>query len=64
MTAALEETLVEAALEATEQNQVRAAQLLGISRNTLRERMKRMSPQAGTAQEAMASAGTELVGKN
>jgi DNA-binding NtrC family response regulator len=63
MTAALEETLVEAALDATEQNQVRAAQLLGISRNTLRERMKRMSPQAGTAQETGANAGMELVGK-
>jgi DNA-binding NtrC family response regulator len=43
MTAALEETLVEAALSATEHNQVRAANLLGISRNTLRERMKRLS---------------------
>ncbi|MEW5702493.1 MAG: sigma-54 dependent transcriptional regulator [Candidatus Zixiibacteriota bacterium] len=41
MTAALEEVLVETALKATDQNQVRAAQLLGISRNTLRERMKR-----------------------
>lgn len=41
LTDALEQSLVEAALEATEQNQVRAAQLLGISRNTLRERMRR-----------------------
>lgn len=63
MTAALEETLVEAALDATEQNQVRAAQLLGISRNTLRERMKRMSPQAGTAHEPMAHPSTELAGR-
>ena len=56
--------LFEAALDATEQNQVRAAQLLGISRNTLRERMKRMSPQAGTAQEPMAHPGVELAGKH
>lgn len=60
MTAALEETLVEAALNATDQNQVRAAQLLGISRNTLRERMKRMSPQAGAGAEAVAQANTEM----
>ena len=38
---ALDQTLIEAALTATGNNQVRAAQLLGISRNTLRERMKR-----------------------
>ncbi|HEX9750664.1 MAG TPA: sigma-54 dependent transcriptional regulator [candidate division Zixibacteria bacterium] len=43
LTAALDEALVEAALEATQNNQVRAAQLLGISRNTLRERMRRFS---------------------
>lgn len=43
MTSALDETLVEAALESTHHNQVRAAQLLGISRNTLRERMRRFS---------------------
>lgn len=41
LTDALEQSLVEAALEATDNNQVRAAQLLGISRNTLRERMRR-----------------------
>ncbi|MBI3872553.1 MAG: sigma-54-dependent Fis family transcriptional regulator [candidate division Zixibacteria bacterium] len=40
-TSVLEEVLVDAALEATDKNQVRAAQLLGISRNTLRERMRR-----------------------
>jgi len=41
LTDALEQTLVETALKATGNNQVRAAQLLGISRNTLRERVKR-----------------------
>ncbi|HWO57357.1 MAG TPA: sigma-54 dependent transcriptional regulator [bacterium] len=59
ITAALEETLVEAALAATEQNQVRAAQLLGISRNTLRERMKRMAPQAGAEAVTAGRAQTE-----
>lgn len=43
LTAALDEALVEAALEVTHQNQVRAAQMLGISRNTLRERIRRFS---------------------
>lgn len=41
LTDALEQALVEAALAATDNNQVRAAQLLGISRNTLRDRMRR-----------------------
>ena len=41
LTDAMEQALVEAALSATENNQVRAAQLLGISRNTLRDRMRR-----------------------
>ena len=41
LTDALEQTLVETALKATGNNQVRAAQLLGISRNTLRERVRR-----------------------
>jgi two-component system nitrogen regulation response regulator GlnG len=41
LTAALEQTLVETALKATGNNQVRAAQLLGISRNTLRDRVRR-----------------------
>lgn len=40
-TDALEQTLIEAALAETGNNQVQAAQLLGISRNTLRERVKR-----------------------
>lgn len=41
LTDALEQTLVETALKATGNNQVRAAQILGISRNTLRERVRR-----------------------
>jgi len=41
LTDALEQILVECAMAATGQNQVRSAQLLGISRNTLRERLKR-----------------------
>ncbi|MEW5874796.1 MAG: sigma-54 dependent transcriptional regulator [Candidatus Zixiibacteriota bacterium] len=41
LTDALEQILVECAMSATGQNQVRSAQLLGISRNTLRERLKR-----------------------
>jgi two-component system nitrogen regulation response regulator GlnG len=41
LTDAFEQTLIQAALNATDNNQVQAAQLLGISRNTLRERMKR-----------------------
>jgi DNA-binding NtrC family response regulator len=41
LTDALEQTLVETALKATGNNQVRAAQLLGISRNTLRDRVRR-----------------------
>ena len=53
MTAALEETLVGAALKATDQNQVRAAQLLGISRNTLRERMRRSLEAAGIPAERL-----------
>ena len=41
LTDALDQTLIQAALDETGNNQVRAAQLLGISRNTLRERIKR-----------------------
>jgi len=41
LTDALEQILVECAMAATGQNQVRSAHLLGISRNTLRERLKR-----------------------
>ncbi len=39
--AALERSMINAALRATANNQVQAAQVLGISRNTLRDRMKR-----------------------
>jgi DNA-binding NtrC family response regulator len=39
--AALERSMINAALRATSNNQVQAAQTLGISRNTLRDRMKR-----------------------
>ena len=53
---ALEEVLVDAALRATDQNQVRAAQLLGISRNTLRERMRRNRPEANSAGRSMTAA--------
>lgn len=45
LTDALEHILVECAMSATGQNQVRSAQLLGISRNTLRERLKRFDLQ-------------------
>ncbi len=41
LTDALEQVLVETALECTGNNQVRSAQLLGISRNTLRDRLKK-----------------------
>lgn len=37
----LEKAMVLAALKATHHNQVQAAKLLGISRNTLRDRMKK-----------------------
>lgn len=37
----LEKAMVLSALKATHYNQVRAARLLGVSRNTLRDRMKK-----------------------
>jgi DNA-binding protein Fis len=37
----LEKTMISEVLKHVNHNQVRASQLLGISRNTLRERMKR-----------------------
>jgi DNA-binding protein Fis len=39
--ATIERLTIEKALELTRHNQVRAAQLLGISRNVLRDRMQR-----------------------
>lgn len=39
--AALERSLISSALNATDNNQVQAAQVLGVSRNTLRDRMKK-----------------------
>ena len=39
--AATERLLITKALERTRQNQVQAARLLGVSRNVLRDRMKR-----------------------
>jgi DNA-binding NtrC family response regulator len=41
MIAALERALISSALHATENNQVQSAQVLGVSRNTLRDRMKK-----------------------
>ena len=41
VSAVAEQLLVSKALELTRHNQVQAARLLGISRNVLRERMKR-----------------------
>jgi len=41
----VEETLIRKALEACDNNQVRAAKLLGISRNTLRHRLKKQCDQ-------------------
>jgi DNA-binding protein Fis len=39
----VEETLITKALEQCRQNQVQAAKMLGISRNTLRHRLKKQS---------------------
>ena len=41
MVVALERALISSALHATSENQVQSAQILGISRNTLRDRMKK-----------------------
>lgn len=41
MVAALERALISSALRATANNQVRSAQILGVSRNTLRDRLKK-----------------------
>ena len=63
LTDALDQALIEAALAATGNNQVRAAQLLGISRNTLRERMKRfdLDSREPQKQESSSSVSSPLL---